>query len=328
MELVYFQIIDRQAGIHPGQTESKHTIGRWLDKALFLTTSDVCCNETTGCISLKFMTTLLIFIFKWTNQVFPQVVSRLATSFSSIYFTDHCHYRGTLGLKVYIFPWNWQSELVFSTTLLLLGLFNWSISLHFDSLFISTAYKGCTHYTFLHSNSFNRTRWLIFKFRTTNIWPIGNWNPTSLTQSPDLVFTYVMHINIKRINYFLPEIFSPFKDQKMLTPINTFESEAITQERRIKRKKWMDDETGSDISPVCVPCSISHTTFPVLEAFVHGKIAIEREPRQKKVPKSRKKYINFFIAESNNFYWVMNGGFPLAPSIFPKFFSQFVFGYD
>lgn len=128
MELVYFQIIDRQAGIHPGQRESKHTIGRWLDKALFLTTSDVCCNETTGCISLKFMTTLLIFIFKSTNQVFPQVVSRLATSFSSIYFTDHCHYRGTLGLKVYVFPWNWQSELVFSTTRLLSGLFNWSIS--------------------------------------------------------------------------------------------------------------------------------------------------------------------------------------------------------
>lgn len=54
------------------------------------------------------------------------------------------------------------------------------------------------------------------------------------------------------------QLFSPGNyqslGQKMLTPINTFESEAITQER-MKRKQWMDDETGVDM-PVCVPYSI------------------------------------------------------------------------
>lgn len=37
--------------------------------------------KSTRCVSLKFKTTILIFIFKSTNQVFPQVVCHLATFF-------------------------------------------------------------------------------------------------------------------------------------------------------------------------------------------------------------------------------------------------------
>lgn len=69
----------------------------------------------------------------------------------------------------------------------------------------------------------------------------------------------------------------------MQTPFNAFESEAITQERSLIRKKQMDDETGTNISPVCVSCLILHITFRVLEPFVCRKMAIERDLSQKKV---------------------------------------------
>lgn len=69
----------------------------------------------------------------------------------------------------------------------------------------------------------------------------------------------------------------------MQTPVHAFESEAITQERSLMRKKQMDDETGADISPVCVSCSVLHITFRVLERFVREKMAIEQDLSQKKV---------------------------------------------
>lgn len=158
--------------------------------------------KSTRCVSLKFKTTILNFIFKSTNQVFPQVVCRLATFFInnlhwSLSFSRHAG-RAYLFLKLTV----WTCVFHHTPTL-------GSISHMFQQPMKVASIIG-----FYILTSFNRTQWLIFKFRTTNIRPTGNWNPTGLTQSQDLAFSYFTHINIKKINYFLLEMSSPFKDQK------------------------------------------------------------------------------------------------------------------